>query len=958
MKSWKTPTPNQVDRAVALMGHAEHYRYFFSELVNPNWIEPLKEKAFFTKPPEPRRDEVGNVVAFPPWPESHYLARMASLRPEAVLSVILEMPDTDNVRVHEDLVDAALNMPADLAAQISKKARAWLGAPDQVLLPEELGALVAHLAKGGKSQEALSLARTLLEVLPDPSSHANREGEGPYRLSPQPRIRLDKLTYERVIKRDFPAVLRSAGIAGFDLLCDLLESAACLSLAHEADGQDDFSYVWRPAVEDHPQNFRNDLKGILVAGVREAAEQLIRDGIADIRGILDALEKHRWLIFQRLSLHILRVFPGAATDVVAARLADRTLFDDGRIRHEYQLLLADRFESLTEDQKATVLDWIKSGPAVDKYRQRHRQETGTEPNPGELEEYRGTWQRDRLAWLKVHLPNEWREAYERLVAEYGEPESQQFPVGWSGLFAPLSPKSPDELRTISVESLVEFLRRWNPPHDPLGPSREGLVREMQKAITADPQRFSREATRFKDLDAPYEWAIIAGLRDAAEQGSDVEWSPVLDLCEWAVHQRGGELAPKAEFLDEQPDWAWIRRATADLLAAGLKKVATGIPSQHREKVWEVLVPLTGDPDPTPKQERTSLWPNTDPASLTINTVRGTAMHTVIRYALWVHRNSGEPQSAGVRTECSFDIMPEVRDVLDLHLDPAKEPSLAIRSVYGQWFPWLVMLDAIWARAQVPKIFPLGDAERDLYDAAWEAYIIFCRPFDNVLGILSRQYASAVDELGTRVKRGWFADPDARLAEHLMTFYWRGKLVAEDPKGVLAGFWERASDTLRAHAIEFVGETLTNTKDVVPSTILKLLEDLWQMRLAVAQQTPDGHRAEMAAFGWWFASDKFDYQWAIKQLTETLAVAERIEPDDLVVKQLAAHAEAMANESVKCLDAIVRGDRDGWGIYGWTEPARKILARALRERDTEAAKRAEALIHYLGRRGYPGFRDLL
>ncbi len=74
MKSSKTPTPEQVTKAIALLGRKEHYRYFFDRLENPLWLEPLHKQGFFLHPPPPQANE-GSVV-FPPWPESRYLARI------------------------------------------------------------------------------------------------------------------------------------------------------------------------------------------------------------------------------------------------------------------------------------------------------------------------------------------------------------------------------------------------------------------------------------------------------------------------------------------------------------------------------------------------------------------------------------------------------------------------------------------------------------------------------------------------------------------------------------------------------------------------------------------------------------------------------------------------------------------------------------------------------------------
>jgi len=81
--------------------------YLFSRL-SDCWLLPLKDAGFFKHPPGPVVDEQKQIVSFPTWPESQYLARMASKSPELVLEIVREIPDTDNVRIHESLADACL----------------------------------------------------------------------------------------------------------------------------------------------------------------------------------------------------------------------------------------------------------------------------------------------------------------------------------------------------------------------------------------------------------------------------------------------------------------------------------------------------------------------------------------------------------------------------------------------------------------------------------------------------------------------------------------------------------------------------------------------------------------------------------------------------------------------------------------------------------------------------------
>lgn len=160
MRSWKKPTPEQVEKAVALLGHIEQRRYFFDRLENPEWIQPLSLKGFFHDPPQPVRNEVEGTVAFPPWPESRYLARMASRAPSQVLGILIEVSDTDNITVHVDLADTALAMAPQMAAQWVRKELGWLGHQQAIylLLPDRLGKLIPHLATGGQVDTALERA--------------------------------------------------------------------------------------------------------------------------------------------------------------------------------------------------------------------------------------------------------------------------------------------------------------------------------------------------------------------------------------------------------------------------------------------------------------------------------------------------------------------------------------------------------------------------------------------------------------------------------------------------------------------------------------------------------------------------------------------------------------------------------------------------------------------------------
>lgn len=954
MKSWKTPTPEQVDRAVALLVHAEQYRYFFDRLENPDWIQPLKSKGFFRNPP---------AAGF--WPESRYLARMASLKPDEVSEIILSMADTENGWVNGDLADAALNMPPEFSARLAEKAKEWAQSAYSPLLLEKLGSLMAHLARGGYAVEALGVARELLEMGPGSNVEVSSEmGEldlGP----PEPTARIETWDYQQILKKDFPDLLEAAGTQALVLLCDHLEVAIQLRQRRGDDeGQEDLSYIWRRAIEDHTQNHLHTLKDVLVSGVRDAAELLAQENRVSIQELISILEFRPWKVFHRIALHLLRRFPDSAPDLVAAHLLDRSMFfDDITLRHEYALLLGERFETLIEVQQQIILNWIDEGPSPDELHWvREQVKEGQSADERETE-YRRFWQCQRLAWVKRHLSGAWKERYEALVAELGEPKHPEFEVysesGWTG---PTSPKSTEELRAMSVEEIIDFLSSWHPAKDPRSPSPEGLGRLLKAVVSEGPAPFAANAERFQGLDPTYIRALISGFREAVKKGQSIGWPTALGLCRWVVDQPREIPGRKSEYADLDPSWVWTRKAIAELLSAGLGEGTSCIPIEHRYSVWWILNPLTDDSEPTPEYEARYGGSNImDPATLSINTARGEAMHAVVRYGLWVHRHFEKFPDAADRIQRGFDEMLEVRDVLDKHLDVARDPSLAVRSVYGQWFPWLVLLDKSWARGSVWRIFPSGESEKRYQDAAWETYVIFCSPYDEVFEVLRDQYLVAVECVGTpREERRQLDDPDPHLAEHLMTFYWRGKLNFGDPDGILSEFWRKAPDPIRGHALSFIGRQLDQGKDTVPPQPLQRLKALWEGRLAAAKKsaTPDNYIAEMSAFGWWFASGQFEDVWAIKQLDEALKIAGEVEREETVVERLAGLSQVMPREALQCLEALIKGDKENWRIHGWRVHIRTILATALRGADPDTRTAAENLVHYLGSRNYLQFRDLL
>jgi hypothetical protein len=953
--------------------------YFFQKISDPSWLKILDEAGQFKDAPRPREDKSEGVIAFPSWPQGEYLKRIASgpSSQDAICDVLNRMPLTENPRVADTIVDIALQIRPALSVRLTPRIVAAIQSRYHIMMHIKVGALISYLAKSGEIESALQLAEAALEILPDPRRREREDEESAFYNLREPTARFDAWGYEQLLGKNVPDLVDAGKQRTLDLLCDLLDRAILLSDRRgEARRPEDLSYVWRPSIEDHQQNLNMGLKPLLVTAVRNAAEQIAKKDVQSLPTLVAGLEKRSeaWGVFRRIALHLLRAFPEAGQDLIRTELLDRGNFDSVDMRHEYFLLEKDYFGKLPTEDQEVILGWIEAGlpsPMLDRVMKNFEEITGKPPSKEERERYNLQWKRERIAPLEEHLTALWREAHSELFAEEGRPQHPEFTTFSERAWGPTSPQSGQELGAMSPPDLVKYLADWRPSGDVFrGPTSEGLGREVTSIITGKPEAYAASATDFKRLGEPtYVRAVIQGFEFALKQAHPFDWPNVLDLCAWATSQEREVAGRNTNFPDADPHWGWTRAAVARLLGDGFSSESNPIPLGLKDLAWQAIEPITNDPEPTPEQEKeySSLEPagqakgkrsnvrSFDPFTAGMNSVRGAAIESVVRYALWVRRGFEKLEGASDLLAKGFEAMPEVRKALETHLRVDIDPSIAIRTIYGQRLPWLQLLDPKWAQENTARILPRNDLVR--WHAAWDTYICYCAPYDNVFDWLRSEYAFAVEQIGSH-EHGWEGPqpPDFSLAQHLMTFYWRGKLAHDGD--LLKTFYGRADEKLAGHALNFVGRSLRDAKEAVPEDVSGRLMRLWSGRLAAARQRPATSGQELKEYGWWFVSRKMDDAWSVSQLLEALSLAKWIEPDFLVVQELAKLSSVMPLECIRALTMIVEGDAKGWAVLGWADDAKAIIKAALKSDNPEARQSAEDLVNALGSRGYFDFGALL
>lgn len=936
---------NNVPNNVATLGQ------FFSKLDNPRWLEPLRQEGFFARPPTPIVNKEEQTISFPPWPVSRFLQRMASREPALVAEIAAEIPLTDNTSVHLDLLETALALPPELAGQLAPKLKHAVECSYQGLLfNHQFGKLLLHIAADPQNCTAgLELARAAFAVVPQ-SEQAEDSTARPLRFS-KPRTGMDLHLYDRNIANTTKELAGRCGVPAFDMFCDLLEEAISSEQARDdADDREDWSCIWCRDVE-RCSGVR-DVRSALISAVRDAAICLLESDLMEIGDALQLLEARQWKTFDRVGLYLLRRFPD--NELIKERLLQKQSFDDRTLRREYNDLMEAYFARLGHAEQTTILGWIEAGPNLEEYCDGCKRVVGHRPTESEAQNHADHWRLEHLQPIRDSLPDTWQERYNSLIGQFGVPQLYLPTPTFS--WGRQSPLEIDEIRSMGITEIISYLKTWTPPQDDhFDPCRKGLADALQRVVSEEPERFVAAVDELKSLHPAYLAAMLAGLHVAAKNTWQKDWwSQVLRLRSLIVAQPD----PAKEYpAEEERAGRWLRQSVASLVGFGLEQHEAQFPFKLRKKIWTILSALADDPDPTQESERRVAERTLDPTTRSLNTVRGVAMHAVIRYALWVRRHLEKSESE----RSSFGDMPEVGVVLNAHLDVCRGPSPAIRSVYGQWFPWLCMLDEAWAASHVDAIFPVDSARSSLWDAAWQPYIVFCPPCNGVFQVLRKHYEHAILDIEREApyKVAVNADHREQLAEHLMQLYGRGVITIDDSPDLVELFFAKAPQGVRCHALQFVGQILKNEDGQVPAEVIERFTQLWERRVDEMKRLQDPMEcSELRAFGWWFICDKFDRRWSLERLNEALQLSGWIEPDHAVVEYLATMVGEFPNEAVDSLSQLVDGDKNGWGVSSWREHATTILRTALDSRVEEAKNGAEALINRLCARGFHDYRSLL
>jgi len=288
------------------------YNYFFSKIENPAWLQPLKEKGFFTDPIPAIRE--GDFIRFPAWPESGYLTRVADKAQDEVLDVIKALPETDNERVMDDVVNALLKIDPAKVFRQTERVKKYVNSSQFLMLHITASDFICKLADAGYDRPALGLAKEMLDVLPDTDQESKLK-EKYVKIEPVTKYR--DYDYKSIVEKITPSLAKAAPLTTIDLFSDLLHKSIAYEFTIFKDDdeevalhekEDDFSFISRPNIEGENE-YGNDPEDTLTTAVRDSVVALMQnEHIDDVEKLskLKELAVKKYSIFKRIVEFALR----------------------------------------------------------------------------------------------------------------------------------------------------------------------------------------------------------------------------------------------------------------------------------------------------------------------------------------------------------------------------------------------------------------------------------------------------------------------------------------------------------------------------------------------------------------------------------------------------------------------------------------------------------------------------
>ncbi len=498
-----------------------------------------------------------------------------------------------------------------------------------------------------------------------------------------------------------------------------------------------------------------------------------------------------------------------------------------------------------------------------------------------------------------------------------------------------------------MEQTVAYLETWRPDPQLQTHTAGGLANELREAAAARPDVFSSGAAKFGRLRPLFIRHLLDGLRQPTANGAKVDWVQCLELVKYILEL--SEVTPDSSVAvpGDDPDWSWVVRSAAELLASALRRGADGVAFVHANTVRMVVLGLYHRVARLPVTNEDARVDRKHPYFVALQTARGAAIELSVLLLFW---ESKDPASTiGQAPQEALARAPDISAIFATELQDRSPSGWIPRAILGRYLTWVLYFGKDWLHSQMTNLFPPD--QRELRDAAWIGHLQNDQhPVGELVTALHSCYAEHIASLGRNDVPPAYEESKNRLVEYLMILYLWDQL----PEDLLQQFWDLAPEDERRRAMWFIGRHMVSANDLRARAM-----SYWERRLqsAVHASNPEPYRRELGIIGVFFLW-AVDPLWLMDQLLVTLNAG--FGPTDAmgIIDNLAKQVPQRIDKVVEITKALVRQPKvETWIFASEDQALRKILLEGKKSPSPLTVAAVKEIVSYLSSRGNTGFLDI-
>lgn len=944
--------------------------YFWSKLNQSKWLPILNEEGFFEilLKKSVTNDTLYITQSF----VSEYLLNVAEKYPSQVIEII-KATDTDNDRVIWNFVRIGLVLNAQDTSKLVPVVKKWMDKLKihSTLFDSEIIKWIKHLSDARQFDASFRLLKLLTTPkIQKPTRKIDDEVEkilGKNRPKPAPAIEYYYL--QQLLSKGLNKLVEHDPSKLSRILQSALEKSISIEYRHIKGGLD-LSYIWRAAIEDHPQNYEHyELNDALLVALRNSTEEIVKQDLASGMIVIEEYLKHKYSIFRRLAIHLLRLNYESYSDFIRRFIKNKKLLKQTDISHEYFILLRDIFEKLGFSERKFIIDSIREIESCDRKAKL------------EIQQKQIRYQHlEKLHFFEKYLEGEDKIYYDQLKQEFHGEKLRDTAVYHESYYGEKSPLTIDEIENKNLPELWDYFKTFRKTKKGFGsPSIEGLARYFASAVKKDPYKYLKsDLNNLITINPTYSYWFLNEITETFKSQKYEELIQFIpDLLNLINKLIRIENIPN-KFTEEMGiNFTGVKRRALDFIQMTIKSSQNGTIDiiAYKDIIWEMIEYLCYykfDPDDMGENKKEKL----DPYTSAINSVRGNALISAIDYALWYASQTKDNYSLEDKFPNRFEGEKRIQDLLeDKLINKQDDPSLAIHSVYGVYFANLAYLNFNWLKSNLNNIFP-NEKEKEVYwQTAWGGFINASRFYSDLYKLLQPQFFRAVDYLSKGMKlvpSGFGRSPEDALSEHLIVACLNLKDDIRKKNSLLRKFAEAKNNPSATHAVQFIANLAKDQRIFFDDPELKVksfwpqAKAFWEIRInsvnqeieKKARKKEDQFDREFSRYISWL--DDLPENVTLKQLEpllfETIKINQRGWQLPDFITYLSRQSEKYPLIAIRLFEKLMHTKAPMYFYQGKEKEIERILENAVETEKPEAYYYADYITNTFGEWGNYYFKD--